>query len=72
MKKFEDFLSLVESAEGQEAVYQGTPELIDPRRLHGALSDPDRAAAFFNALHRCSVQSTLNLLRMYHQWQDEQ
>ena len=71
MKDFEEFLSLVESAEGQEAVYEGTPELIDPRRLHGALSDPDRTAALLNAIHRCSVQSTLNLLRMYHQWRQE-
>ena len=66
MKDFSDFLSLVETPEGDEAVLAGTPELFDPRLYKPG--DPESQTNFFVALHRASIQSTLNLLRMYHEW----
>ena len=69
MKDFADFVSFVQSADGQEAVYQGTPEIMGRRSVD--FNDPDSAADFFAAMQRCSVQSALNLLRLYHDWASE-
>ena len=66
MKDFSDFLALVETPEGNEAVLAGTPELFDPRRY--SRGDPETMTKLFISLHRASIRSTLNLLRMYHDW----
>ena len=66
MKDFADFLFLVESPEGNEAALEGVPELLDPRRISsGGLVDREKLAL---ALLEASQRNTLNLLRMYHQW----
>ena len=66
MKDFAEFVSLVQSADGQEAVYRGAAEIMGRRTVD--FNDPDSAADFFMTLHRCSVESALNLLRLYHDW----
>ena len=66
MKDFAEFAALAESPKGRDTALEGVPELFDPRRTN--LNDIEGKTNFAVALHDASMQSTLNLLRMYHEW----
>ena len=66
MKDFAEFAALAESPDMRDAILEGTPELFDPRRVRsGGKLDMEKLTL---ALQDASVRSSLNLLRMYHEW----